>query len=51
MNCGILGTVIERITGERFDIYQREHVLKSMNISVGYGFLTRLLQTATLTAA
>lgn len=36
LNCGILGTVIERVTGERFDIYQREHVLKPMNISGGY---------------
>lgn len=36
LNYGILGTVIERVTGERFDVYQREHVLKPMNIGGGY---------------
>ena len=36
MNYGILGTVIERVTGERFDVYQREHVLNPLNISGGY---------------
>lgn len=36
LNYGLLGTVIERVTGERFDIYQREHILKQLNISGGY---------------
>ena len=36
LNYGVLGTVIERITGERFDLYQQEHILKPLGISGGY---------------
>ena len=28
LNYGVLGTVIEAVTGERFDIYQKNHILR-----------------------
>ncbi|MBR6887538.1 MAG: serine hydrolase [Selenomonadaceae bacterium] len=36
LNYGILGTIIERVTGERFDIYQQNHILKQLEIGGGY---------------
>ena len=36
LNYGILGTIIERVTGERFDIYQQNHILKQLGINGGY---------------
>jgi len=36
LNFGILGTVIERMSGERFDRYMREHVLLPMGICASY---------------
>ena len=36
LNYGILGTIIERVTGERFDLYQQNHILKQLGISGGY---------------
>ena len=36
LNYGILGTVIERVSGERFDFYQQEHILKPLGIGGGY---------------
>ena len=36
LNYGVLGTIIERVTGERFDNYQRKHLLKPLGISGGY---------------
>ncbi|MBQ3450698.1 MAG: serine hydrolase [Selenomonadaceae bacterium] len=36
LNYSILGTIIERVTGERFDIYQRNHILKQLEIGGGY---------------
>ena len=36
LNYVILGTIIERVTGERFDIYQRNHILNQLEISGGY---------------
>ena len=36
LNYGVLGTVIERVTGERFDLYQRAHVLDPLGIGGGY---------------
>ena len=36
LNYGVLGTVIERVTGERFDLYQQENILKPLEISGGY---------------
>ena len=36
LNYGILGTIIERITNERFDIYQKNHILKQLNINADY---------------
>ena len=35
-NYGILGTIIERVTGERFDRYQKNHILKQLGIGGGY---------------
>lgn len=36
LNYGVLGTIIERVTGERFDIYQQNHILKQLEIGGGY---------------
>ena len=36
LNYGILGTIIERVTGERFDLYQQNHILKDLEIGGGY---------------
>ena len=36
LNYGVLGTVIERISDERFDFYQQEHILKPLGINGGY---------------
>ena len=36
LNYGVLGTVIECVTGERFDLYQQEHILKQLDINGGY---------------
>lgn len=36
LNYGVLGTIIERVTGERFDLYQKAHVLNPLGISGGY---------------
>ncbi len=36
LNYGILGTIIERVTGVRFDLYQKSHVLKPLGIGGGY---------------
>lgn len=36
LNYGILGTIVERVTGERFDVYQREHILKQLDIGGDY---------------
>lgn len=36
LNFGILGTVIERLSGQRFDEYMREHVLLPMGINASY---------------
>ncbi len=36
LNYGLLGTIIEKVTGERFDKYQREHILKQLDIKGSY---------------
>ena len=36
LNYGVLGTIIECVTGERFDIYQQNHILKQLKIDGGY---------------
>ena len=36
LSYGVLGTVIERVSGERFDLYQQEHILKPLGINGGY---------------
>lgn len=36
INYGLLGTIIERVTGERFDLYQREHILSQLGIRADY---------------
>lgn len=36
LNYGVLGTIIERVTGERFDLYQKTHVLKPLGIGGDY---------------
>ena len=36
LNYGILGTIIEAVTGKRFDIYQRENILSQLDTSADY---------------
>ena len=36
INYGLLGTIIEKITGERFDLYQKKHILKDLDIKADY---------------
>lgn len=36
LNYGILGTIIEKITGERFDIYQKKNIFKQLEIDADY---------------
>ena len=36
LNYGILGTIIEKVTGERFDIYQKNHIFKDLDIKADY---------------
>lgn len=36
LNYGVLGTIIERASGERFDLYQKAHVLRPMGINADY---------------
>lgn len=36
LNYGLVGTIIERITGQRFDVYMRENVLEPMGLKASY---------------
>jgi CubicO group peptidase (beta-lactamase class C family) len=36
LNYGILGTIIEKVTGERFDKYQKNHILRQLDIQADY---------------
>lgn len=36
LNYGLLGNIIERTTKQRFDIYQKEHIFKSLGIRADY---------------
>ena len=36
LNYGILGTIIENVTGKRFDIYQRENILTQLETKAEY---------------
>lgn len=36
LNYGLLGTIIEAVTGKRFDIYQRENILKQLDTRADY---------------
>lgn len=36
LNYGLLGTIIERITGQRFDTYQKEYILNDLDIKADY---------------
>jgi len=36
LNYGLLGTIIECVTGERFDKYQKNHILKQLDIKADY---------------
>lgn len=36
LNYGLLGTVIEAVTGQRFDHYQKEHILKDLDCRGDY---------------
>jgi len=36
INYGILGTIIEKVTKERFDLYQKNHILKQLGIKANY---------------
>ena len=36
LNYGVLGTIIENVTGERFDIYQKNNILKQLDTKADY---------------
>lgn len=36
LNYGLLGTLIEAVTGERFDKYQKKHILKELDCQADY---------------
>ena len=36
LNYGLLGTMIERVTGQRFDIFQRENILTQLDMRADY---------------
>lgn len=36
LNFCVLGTIVERVTGERFDHYQRENIFRPLDIGGGY---------------
>ena len=36
INYGLLGPIIEKVTGERFDLYQKQHILKELDIHADY---------------
>ncbi|MBX2899693.1 MAG: beta-lactamase family protein [Cyclobacteriaceae bacterium] len=36
LNYNITGTIIERTSGERFDVYIREHIIKPLGLSAGH---------------
>ena len=36
INYGLLGTIIEKVTGQRFDLYQKSHILKELDIRADY---------------
>ena len=36
INYGLLGTIIEAVTKERFDLYQKTHILKALDIQADY---------------
>lgn len=36
LNYGLLGTIIEAVTGQRFDKYQKNHILKQLDIKADY---------------
>ena len=36
LNYGLLGTIIERVTGKRFDVYQRENILRQLDMKADY---------------
>ena len=36
LNYGLLGTIIEAVTGERFDRYQKDHILRQLDTGADY---------------
>lgn len=36
LNYGLLGTIIERVTGRRFDLWQRENIFRQLDIRADY---------------
>ena len=36
LNYGLLGTIVERVTGKRFDIFQRENLFRQLDINADY---------------
>lgn len=36
LNYGLLGTIVERVTGQRFDLYQRENLFRPLDIKAEY---------------
>lgn len=38
LNFGVLGTIVERVSGERFDIYMQRHIFAPLGIEAGYNW-------------
>jgi D-alanyl-D-alanine carboxypeptidase len=36
LNCGVLATIVERVTGQRFDLYVHDHILRPLEIDGGF---------------
>ena len=36
LNYNLLGTIIEKVTGERFDLYQKKHILNQLDMKADY---------------
>lgn len=44
-NYGLLGTIIERVSGERFDIYMKKHIFEPLELDCGF-FVPTMLESA-----
>lgn len=36
LNYGVIGTIFERLSGERFDVFMKKHVLESLGLAASF---------------